>query len=160
MRHTRLRTTILHSEGRDCKRYFERPDGGPWEAAQTALQGSRWVRQFERKEEMRPINWTFLVFRATDDLKETLASYKRRLVEVPLRSGHRRTLACGRPTFTYRVRLACLQDRGRETGFRSIGPPTARAKSVHCRGRTDWVNSFRLTRHPFPIGLLIGISIG
>src|SRR5260370_23434464 len=59
--HTRLRTTILHSEGRDCKRYFERPDGEPWEAAQTALQGSRWVRQFERKEEMRPINWTFSV---------------------------------------------------------------------------------------------------
>ena len=50
MSHTRLRTTILHSEGRDCKRYFERPDGEPWEAAQTALQGSRWVTQFERKE--------------------------------------------------------------------------------------------------------------
>src|ERR1700674_1108408 len=59
--HTRLRATILYSEGRDCKRYFGEPDRQPREPAQMARQGSRWVRQFERKEETRPIHWTLSV---------------------------------------------------------------------------------------------------
>jgi hypothetical protein len=54
--HTRPRTTILYSEGTDCKSQFGEPERQPREPAQTALQGSRWTRQFERKEEMRPIH--------------------------------------------------------------------------------------------------------
>ena len=58
MSHTRLRMTILYSEDGDSKNYFGEPDRQPREPVQTALQGLDGVRQFERKEEMRPIHRT------------------------------------------------------------------------------------------------------
>ena len=39
MSHTRLRMTILYSEGGDSKNYFGEPDRQPREPVQTALQG-------------------------------------------------------------------------------------------------------------------------
>ena len=46
-------TTILHSEGGDCKSLFVRPDHPPRESAQDRVSGLSPVGQLERKEKNR-----------------------------------------------------------------------------------------------------------